>query len=386
MTATAPYPTQLLLEGQSAAPEGPVDLAGMYLMHRAFRRDLNRFADAAAVLPASDRKRWTGISRRFTLFATVLHKHHHGEDVGLWPLLAERGADRGVLDALEAEHAVIDPLLSSVTDDLRALADGGGDETTRARLARTTAELRDALRTHLAHEESDGMTLVQQHLTAEDWDRLDREVFAKDYSAREVPAVIGWIASGCPNEALGRMPGANRALVRLARLLARRFDRRDTALFGGSVVTTRSDRLRTVISRHAGRVHTRVLRRTGWRVGTRWMGGDVLLLTHRGRRSGHSYTTPVLHVRDGADFVVAASNGGIDHEPQWWLNLQADPRGTVEVAGRRTEVLAGEVAEADRGRLWDALMAKCGNYDKYQASVSRRISLVRLSPVPSASA
>jgi F420H(2)-dependent quinone reductase len=107
----------------------------------------------------------------------------------------------------------------------------------------------------------------------------------------------------------------------------------------------------------------------------------VLLLGHTGRRSGTAFTTPVLHVRDGADFVVAASNGGIDHEPQWWLNLQADPRGTAEVGGRRTEVVASQVAEADRQRLWDALMAKCPTYDDYQAGVSRRISLVRLSPI-----
>jgi F420H(2)-dependent quinone reductase len=108
---------------------------------------------------------------------------------------------------------------------------------------------------------------------------------------------------------------------------------------------------------------------------------DVLLLTHTGRTSGRTYTTPALYVRDGEDYVVAASNGGIDREPQWWLNLQADPRGAVEIGGRRTDVVASTVGDRDRQRLWDALMAKCPTYDDYQASVSRRISLVRLSPV-----
>jgi hemerythrin-like domain-containing protein len=234
MTAATASPPQLMLEGQFAAPDGPIDLAGMYLMHRAFRRDLNLFADAAAAVPASDRERWRRISGRFQLFASVLHKHHHGEDVGLWPLLAERGAGRTVLDALEAEHSVIDPLLASVTADLRALADGTGDASSRDRLARTTAELRDALQAHLAHEESDGMTLVQQHLTPADWTRLDEEVFSKDYTPREIPAVIGWVAFGCPTEALGRMPGANPALVLLARVMARRFGRREARIFGSA--------------------------------------------------------------------------------------------------------------------------------------------------------
>lgn len=147
-------------------------------------------------------------------------------------------------------------------------------------------------------------------------------------------------------------------------------------------MSVRTDRALTVVTRHVGRLHTRVLRRTGGRVGARWMGGDVLLLTHHGRTSGRTYTTPALFVRDGADHVVAASNGGIDSEPQWWLNLQADPHGAIEVGGRRTEVVASEVADADRQRLWDALMANCPNYDDYQAKVSRRIALVRLTPAP----
>jgi len=134
------------------------------------------------------------------------------------------------------------------------------------------------------------------------------------------------------------------------------------------------------VMKATARYHVALNRRTHGRLGNRFRGGDVLLLTHRGRTSGRSYTTPVLHVRDGDDFVVAASNGGVDAEPQWWLNLQADPHAVAEVHGRRTAVVASKVPEEDRQRLWEALMAKCPTYDKYQASVARRISLVRLMP------
>jgi hemerythrin-like domain-containing protein len=232
-----PVPTtvpQLLFPGQAAAPEGPVDLAGMYLMHRAFRRDLDAFAGVVPTVAVGDRARWALLARRFEFFGTVLHKHHHGEDVALWPLLAERGADRAVLDALEAEHAGIDPLLTAAGEDLRALTAGTGDAATRDRLAATTARLRDGLTAHLGHEERDGMAQVQRHLTQEDWDRLDREVFSKDYRTREVPAVLGWIVSGLTDEQALRMPGANRALLVFGRLTARRFDRREARVFGGA--------------------------------------------------------------------------------------------------------------------------------------------------------
>jgi F420H(2)-dependent quinone reductase len=145
-------------------------------------------------------------------------------------------------------------------------------------------------------------------------------------------------------------------------------------------MTTTGGRVLTVVQRHAARAHIALLRGTGGRLGNRFRGGDVVLLTHRGRRSGRTFTTPLLHVRDGDDIVVAASNGGVDAEPQWWLNLQADPHGEVEVRGRRWAVVAVPVEDSDRSRLWQALMDRCPTYDDYQAKVSRRIALVRLSP------
>ena len=232
MTTTAPRVPQLLLAGQAVAPEGPVDVAGMYLMHRAFRRDLAAFAGVVPSIAVGDTARWALLGRRFAFFGTVLHKHHHGEDVALWPLLAERGADPAVLDALEAEHAGIDPLLAAISEGLRALAAGSGDEATRQSVADCTVRLRDGLGAHLAHEERDGMALVQEHLTQEDWDRLDKEVFSKDYRPREVPAVIGWVVSGLDTEAALRMPGAHRVLLPFAWLMARRFDRREARVFG----------------------------------------------------------------------------------------------------------------------------------------------------------
>lgn len=235
MSSSPAAVSQLSFPGQAAAPEGPVDLTAMYVMHRAFRRDLDAFAEIVPTLAADDRARWAKVERRFDLFATVLHKHHHGEDIGLWPLLAERGADGAVLDALEAEHVTVDPLLDSARADLRALAAGSGDAAVRDRLGSTTMRLRDELGAHLAHEERDGMALVQEHLTQADWERLDREVFSKDYATKEVPAVLGWVVSGLPDEGLRRMPGGSNVVFRaFGRWMARRFDRREARIFGTS--------------------------------------------------------------------------------------------------------------------------------------------------------
>ena len=374
-------PSQLTLPGQAAAPDGPVDLGAMYLMHWGFRRDLAGFTAAVPVTPIGDRRAWARLSRRFGLFADVLHKHHTGEDAGLWPLLAERGADRAVLDGLEAEHAVIDPLLAQCRAGLGALTAGRAGTADRDALAARMAELRDALSGHLAHEEADGMAEVQAHLTQADWEWLDREHFAPQYRPRDVVPTLGWVMAGLPAEAEQHIPGVNRPMLAVGHVLGRLRSRSDTRTFTGPATLSRADQLATRVSKYAAAAHTALLRRTGGRLGNRFRGGDVVLVTHRGRRSGRTFTTPLLHVQDGPDLVVAASNGGIDCEPQWWLNLQADPHGEVEVRGRRWPVTATEVADEDRAALWQALMAKCPTYDDYQSKVSRRIALVRLSPV-----
>ncbi|WP_433077868.1 nitroreductase/quinone reductase family protein [Dactylosporangium sp. CA-052675] len=142
----------------------------------------------------------------------------------------------------------------------------------------------------------------------------------------------------------------------------------------------RQDRLFTWVSRHVARMHIALFRRTGGRFGHRFRGNDVLLLTARGRRSGQLFTVPMLYLRDGTDYIVAASNGGIDREPQWWLNLRADPNAVVETRGARIGVTASEVQGEERGALWARLVASLGAYEGYQAKVRRRIAVVRLRP------
>ncbi|TMR89139.1 hemerythrin domain-containing protein [Nonomuraea basaltis] len=184
--STASHAEQLLLRGQAAAPPGPVDVAGMYLMHHAFRRDLDLFTAATAATPIEDRECWTRLNRRWRLFSSTLHKHHRGEDSGLWPLLLERargGEPATVLAAMSAEHQHIDPLLHACGSEFTALA-RTGDAQVRRDLAGHIAELRDLLQAHLAHEEHDAMALVQAHLTQHDWERLDKEHFALDPASK----------------------------------------------------------------------------------------------------------------------------------------------------------------------------------------------------------
>ena len=113
----------------------------------------------------------------------------------------------------------------------------------------------------------------------------------------------------------------------------------------------------------------------------RFRGGDLLVLTTTGRKTGKPRTTPLLYLREGERWIVVASNGGADWEPGWWLNLKAGGTGRVEVGGTTTTVTGTEVEGAERADLWRRLTAEVFDYDSYQRKVSRRLAVVALEPV-----
>ena len=142
----------------------------MYLMHHAFRRDLDAFAEAVRKTPVDDRKTWALLADRWELFAEVLHKHHSAEDDLIWPALMSLGTsdDVAVLEAMEAEHEEIDPLLESCAAGFRRLAQHA-DEDARLALAVRVCAARESLRRHLGHEENDAIAILQRLITPEQW-------------------------------------------------------------------------------------------------------------------------------------------------------------------------------------------------------------------------
>src|SRR3954469_20151944 len=82
------WPRQIHLPGQAAAPEGPIDMQMMYVMHHGFRRDLDAFTAAVRETPVSARRTWQLLADRWELLTEILHNHHTAEDEGVWPALA----------------------------------------------------------------------------------------------------------------------------------------------------------------------------------------------------------------------------------------------------------------------------------------------------------
>jgi len=129
-----------------------------------------------------------------------------------------------------------------------------------------------------------------------------------------------------------------------------------------------------------GEEHVRRYRETDGAEGHDWNGTTVLLLTTTGRKSGRSYTTPLIYQRHGDDYVIVASKGGDPDHPEWYKNLAADPGVEVQVKGERFRARARTATDEERPELWRLMTAAWPQYDDYTTKTDRRIPVVVLEP------
>lgn len=130
--------------------------------------------------------------------------------------------------------------------------------------------------------------------------------------------------------------------------------------------------------RKVGRLHARLYRMTGGRVGHSAGGLRNLLLTTTGRKSGEPRTVPLTYIDDGDDWIIVASNGGSDRPPAWWRNLEKNPRARVQVGRESFEVTASKADPERRGRLWPTLKEVNPFYGRYEQIANREIPVVVL--------
>lgn len=126
--------------------------------------------------------------------------------------------------------------------------------------------------------------------------------------------------------------------------------------------------------------HVQAYRDSGGEVGYLWNGAPSLLLTTTGRKSGEPRTSPLIFARDGDDYLIVASVGGMPKHPAWYLNLQANPAATIEVKTETIAVTARTASDDEKPRLWGIVNEVWPNYDTYQTRTERVIPVVVLTP------
>jgi deazaflavin-dependent oxidoreductase (nitroreductase family) len=142
-----------------------------------------------------------------------------------------------------------------------------------------------------------------------------------------------------------------------------------------------SDAGRWFTIRVAPRIDNSVGRLTGGRLSS-LPGIPMVLLTHRGAKSGRTYVTPLVYFTDGADAILIASNYGRRRHPAWLANVRANPDVELVARGRGGRYRA-RIAEGDeRDRLFGLAKHLTRAYASYeQRATERTIQIVVCSPL-----
>ena len=140
-------------------------------------------------------------------------------------------------------------------------------------------------------------------------------------------------------------------------------------------------KLSTMAAKAFTRTHIALYRKTGGRIGGRFRGSPVLLLTTTGRRTGAPRTAPLFYVKDGDRLAVAASGFGLPANPPFYLNVQVDPEVSVQIGRRVQDMVARTATPEERERLWPRFVAMYPAYAMFQQRTSREIPIVVLEPL-----
>ena len=91
------------------------------------------------------------------------------------------------------------------------------------------------------------------------------------------------------------------------------------------------------------------------RVGGMFEGAPMVLVHHRGRRSGREYVNPMMYLPDEDDpdtIHVFASKRGAPTNPDWYHNLKAAGQARVEVGDETYDVSVAEITGERRDRIY----------------------------------
>ena len=135
-----------------------------------------------------------------------------------------------------------------------------------------------------------------------------------------------------------------------------------------------------ILARLATAAHVKLYRLTRGAIGGQAQHMPVLVSTTIGRKSGKYYTTPLVYLADGSNFVVVASHGGQAKLPNWWLNMRMSGQAQIEIGRKQLLVHVQEANPEERRRIWPRVAAFRAGHEKYQERTPYPLPLVFLYP------
>ncbi len=123
-----------------------------------------------------------------------------------------------------------------------------------------------------------------------------------------------------------------------------------------------------------------LIRSTRGRIGAQLGTQTILILNTVGRKSGQLRRVPIAYFFLDEKYLVVESNWGRDTHADWYLNLQKQPKASIEIQGKIINVRARFADGDEYARLWDYVTMKHSPYLEYQKMTKRKIPITIFEP------
>jgi deazaflavin-dependent oxidoreductase (nitroreductase family) len=121
-------------------------------------------------------------------------------------------------------------------------------------------------------------------------------------------------------------------------------------------------------------------RKNHGKVGGYFKGAPLLLLHHTGARSGKARLNPIMYLKNSDRYIVFASKGGADTNPDWYYNIKAHPDVQIEVEDETIDARAEEITGPERDTLYERQASIYPTFAQYQLKTKRTIPVIALVP------
>ena len=164
------------------------------IIHRAVRRDLDRFRTALAAFPDGDRDRAAALHRAWENFDVQLTDHHEGEHEIVWPALQQMGVTGPMLETFDEEHeAMAADLATARAAMVRFRESASGADADAA--AGAVARLQVTTVVHLDHEEHETEPALAENEGHPVLKEMGR-TFSRRMGPARAGAYMAWLQDG----------------------------------------------------------------------------------------------------------------------------------------------------------------------------------------------
>jgi F420H(2)-dependent quinone reductase len=109
-------------------------------------------------------------------------------------------------------------------------------------------------------------------------------------------------------------------------------------------------------------------------------GRPIIIMIHRGAKSGRLRKTPLMRIEYDDGYLVIASYGGAPVHPAWYHNLRAHPLVEVRDGPTVRTLHARQATSAEKTELWRTADAAWPHFPEYRARTDRELPMFVLHP------